>query len=144
MFITNSKGVRFQTHVINQKIVTTKLPNLGKGKSWKTKAGKLDGKDITMMYNDLPGKTGVYFKANNEMNYTPDRVMLDSTSFTTAERAPRVATKSADGNAKKPAATKKVAAPKADKKVSAPAKGKAPLLKPSGKKTAAKTEVTTS
>ena len=87
MKIKNTKNVTFQTHVINAAIVAVKLPNLGNAeKGWKSQKARLNGEETVLQYNPKR-PTGVYFVYNGNVNYTKDRAMLESKSFTIVERA---------------------------------------------------------
>lgn len=73
------------SHVISDPIAEIKLPNLGKGKSWKEQKGKINGQEVTFMFNEAR-TTGVYFRFggenNNDLNYVRDRAILEDKSLT--------------------------------------------------------------
>src|SRR5262245_41190517 len=107
MQIKNQSGTVYSSHVINAQIVAVKLPNLGKGKSWKTKASKLNGEAITLNYNEAR-PTGVYFEFGGGVNYVRERAILEDKSLTVVVKEPKP-------KAEKPAKEAKGAEAKGDK-----------------------------
>jgi len=101
MRITNSdKSVQFASHVINSQIVAVKLPNLGTGKSWKTKKGKIAGQVVEFMYNEAR-PTGVYWKdADGNVNYVRERSILEQGALQIVVKEPKPKPEKAEKPAK--------------------------------------------
>lgn len=86
----------FSSHAINPAIAEIKLPNLGKGKSWKAKEGAIsktvDGKTskekVTYHYNEARA-TGVYFHFEGKLNYVRDRDILEAGELSVAISTPK-------------------------------------------------------